>query len=338
MHAVVLVGGFGTRLRPLTNTVPKAMLPIAHVPLLVRLIGQLEAGGVDHVTLALGFLPEPFVAAFPDGRCGGVRLDYAIEPEPLDTAGAIRFAADHAGIDDTFVVANGDVLTDLSIADLVAAHRAADAEATIHLIGVDDPSAFGVVELDDERSRSLRFVEKPPPGTEPSNLINAGTYVLEPSVLDAHPARRAVLDRARHVPRHRRRRALPLAGDRRLLDRRRPPGPLPAGQPRPRQRPPRRGVRRRSTRGPDIAADARASPTAWSATPTSVPDATVAGSVVLPGARDRRRRGRRGLHRRRLVGREARASFAPWSASRRAKRPPDPVSSSDDARVPEPPT
>jgi mannose-1-phosphate guanylyltransferase len=186
MHAVVLVGGFGTRLRPLTNTVPKAMLPIAHVPLLVRLIGQLEAGGVDHVTLALGFLPEPFVAAFPDGRCGGVELGYAIEPEPLDTAGAIRFAADHAGIDDTFVVANGDVLTDLSIADLVAAHRAADAEATIHLIGVEDPSAFGVVELDDS-GRIVRFVEKPPPGTEPSNLINAGTYVLEPSVLERIP-------------------------------------------------------------------------------------------------------------------------------------------------------
>jgi mannose-1-phosphate guanylyltransferase len=186
MHAVVLVGGFGTRLRPLTNTVPKSMLPIAHVPLLVRLIGQLEAGGVDHVTLALGFLPEPFVAAFPDGRCGGVELDYAIEPEPLDTAGAIRFAAEHAGIDDTFVVANGDVLTDLSIADLVEAHRAAGAEATIHLIGVEDPSAFGVVELDDA-GRILRFVEKPAPGTEPSNLINAGTYVLEPSVLDRIP-------------------------------------------------------------------------------------------------------------------------------------------------------
>jgi mannose-1-phosphate guanylyltransferase len=182
----VLVGGFGTRLRPLTNTVPKSMLPIAHVPLLVRLIGQLEKGGVDDVTLALGFLPEPFVEAFPDGRCGGVRLAYAIEPEPLDTAGAIRFAAEHAGIDDTFVVANGDVLTDLSIADLVATHRAADAEATIHLIGVEDPSAFGVVERE-ESGRILRFVEKPPPGTEPSNLINAGTYVLEPSVLARIP-------------------------------------------------------------------------------------------------------------------------------------------------------
>ncbi len=186
MHAVVLVGGFGTRLRPLTNTIPKSMLPVAHVPLIVRLIGQLERGGVDEVTLALGFLPEPFVEAFPDGRCGGVRLGYAIEAEPLDTAGAIRFAAEHAGIDETFVVANGDVLTDLSIADLVATHRAAAAEATIHLIGVSDPSAFGVVERDDS-GRILRFVEKPPPGTAPSNLINAGTYVLEPSVLARIP-------------------------------------------------------------------------------------------------------------------------------------------------------
>jgi mannose-1-phosphate guanylyltransferase len=187
MHAVVLVGGFGTRLRPLTNSVPKSMLPVAHVPLIVRHLGQLERGGIDHVTLALGFLPEPFVAAFPDGRCGGVRLDYAIEPEPLDTAGAVRFAADHAGIDDTFVVTNGDILTDLSIADLVATHREHDAEATVHLIAVDDPSAFGVVELEPS-GRVVRFVEKPAPGTAPSNLVNAGSYVLEPSVLARIPA------------------------------------------------------------------------------------------------------------------------------------------------------
>jgi mannose-1-phosphate guanylyltransferase len=191
MRAIVLVGGFGTRLRPLTDTVPKSMLPVAHVPLIVRLIGQLERGGVDAVTLALGFLPEPFVEAFPDGRCGGVALDYAIEPEPLDTAGAIRFAADHAGIDDTFVVANGDVLTDLSIGDLVAAHRAAGAEATLHLIPVEDPSAFGVVELD-AAGRVVRFVEKPPAGSAPSNLINAGTYVFEPGVLARIPTGRRV--------------------------------------------------------------------------------------------------------------------------------------------------
>ncbi len=186
MLAVVLVGGFGTRLRPLTEHVPKPLLPVGHEPMLTRLIGRLERGGVTDVVLALGFKPEPFVEAYPDGRCHGVALHYAVEPEPLDTGGAIRFAADQVGVTDTFVVANGDVLTDLDMTALVAAHRAKDAEATIHLIGVDDPSAFGVVEMGDDRA-IRRFVEKAAPGTEPSNLCNAGTYVFEPSVLDLIP-------------------------------------------------------------------------------------------------------------------------------------------------------
>ncbi len=183
MRAVVLVGGFGTRLRPLTYSIPKPMLPVGHVPIIERLVANLVRGGIDDVTLALGFKPEPFLDAFPDGTCAGARLHYAVEPEPLDTAGAIRFAALDAGIDDTFVVANGDVLTDLDIARLVAFHRDRGAEATLHLIGVDDPSAFGVVALDGG-GKVDRFVEKPAPGTAPSNLINAGTYVLEPSVLE----------------------------------------------------------------------------------------------------------------------------------------------------------
>jgi mannose-1-phosphate guanylyltransferase len=183
MRAVVLVGGYGTRLRPLTDTIPKSMLPVAHVPLIARLIGGLERGGVDAVTLSLGFRPEPFVEAFAGARCGGVALDYAVEPEPLDTAGAIRFAADHAGLAETFVVVNGDVLTDLDVGALVATHRATGAEATIHLTAVDDPSSFGVADLD-PTGRVRAFVEKPARGEEPSNLINAGTYVLEPSVLD----------------------------------------------------------------------------------------------------------------------------------------------------------
>lgn len=186
MRAVVLVGGFGTRLRPLTANIPKPMLPIGHEPMISRLIGRLGRGGVTEVVLALGFRPEPFVEAFPEGRCGDVALTYAVEPEPLDTAGAIRFAADHAGIDDTFLVANGDVMTDLDVAALVAAHRSFGAEATLHLIGVEDPSAFGVVDLGDD-GRVRAFVEKPAPGTEPSNLINAGTYVFEPSVLERIP-------------------------------------------------------------------------------------------------------------------------------------------------------
>jgi mannose-1-phosphate guanylyltransferase len=191
MRAVVLVGGFGTRLRPLTLTTPKPMLPVGHVPIIERLVDNLSKGGVTDVTLALGFKPEPFVEAFPDGTCNGVMLHYAVEPEPLDTAGAIRFAAEFSGIDETFVVANGDVLTDLDIASLVDFHRRHSAEATIHLIGVDDPSAFGVVATDED-GLVERFVEKPAPGTEPSNLVNGGTYVLEPSVLERIPAGRKV--------------------------------------------------------------------------------------------------------------------------------------------------
>jgi mannose-1-phosphate guanylyltransferase len=187
MRAVVLVGGFGTRLRPLTSTTPKPMLPVGHRPMIARLVDRLGRGGVTDVVLALGFRPEPFMEAFPDGRCGDVALSYAVEPEPLDTAGAIRFAADAAGIDDTFVVANGDVMTDLDVGALVAAHRSFGAEATLHLIGVDDPSSFGVVDLAADGSVHA-FVEKPAPGTEPSNLINAGTYVFEPSVLERIPA------------------------------------------------------------------------------------------------------------------------------------------------------
>lgn len=187
MRAVVLVGGFGTRLRPLTTSIPKPMLPVGHVPIIERLVANLARGGVIEVTLALGFKPEPFVAAFPDGECAGVALRYSVEPEPLDTAGAIRFAADAAGIDDTFLVVNGDVLTDLDVSALVRFHRDRGAQATIHVIGVADPSAFGVVALDTSQ-RVERFVEKPAAGTAPSNLINAGTYVLEPSVLGRIPA------------------------------------------------------------------------------------------------------------------------------------------------------
>ena len=183
MRAVVLVGGFGTRLRPLTFTTPKPMLPVGHRPIVENLVRMLSAAGVDEVVLGLGFKPEPFMEAFPDGTCAGVRLHYAVEPEPLDTAGAIKFAASHAGIDDTFVVVNGDVLTDLDVSALIAFHRSSGAEATIHLTPVDDPSAYGVVAMAAD-GRVERFVEKPAPGTAPSNLINAGTYVLEASVLD----------------------------------------------------------------------------------------------------------------------------------------------------------
>jgi mannose-1-phosphate guanylyltransferase len=191
MFAVVLVGGFGTRLRPLTNDVPKPMLPVVHRPMIVHLVERLGAAGVSDVVLALGFKPEPFQSAFPDGCHGDVRIHYAVEPEPLDTGGAIGFAARAAGIQGTFLVANGDVIGDLDFAALTAAHRAFGGDATVHLTAVADPSAFGVVETD-ETGAVRRFIEKPTFGETDSNLINAGTYVFEPSVLDRIPPLRRV--------------------------------------------------------------------------------------------------------------------------------------------------
>ena len=191
MKAVVLLGGQGTRLRPLTYTTPKQLLPVAEVPMLERVLAHLRTHGVDEAVLSLGYRPDAFFAAYPDHEAAGVRLDYAVESEPLDTAGAIAFAARHAGIDETFLVVNGDVLTEVDTSALVAFHRAHGASATIHLKAVDDPTRFGVVPTDAE-GRVIEFVEKPPADEAPTNLINAGTYVLEPEVLARIPGDRPV--------------------------------------------------------------------------------------------------------------------------------------------------
>lgn len=183
MKAVVLVGGIGTRLRPLTLRTPKQMLPVVDRPMIEWVIAHLALHGVDHAILSLGYKPDDFVAAYPDGTCAGVALHYAVEDEPLDTAGAIRFAAMDAGITERFVVMNGDVLTDLDVTALVAFHDHAGAEATIALHEVDDPSRYGVVPTDAE-GRVTAFVEKPPIDEAPTRFINGGAYVLEPSVLD----------------------------------------------------------------------------------------------------------------------------------------------------------
>ena len=163
------------------------MLPIVGVPMIERVLGHLAANGIDEAVLSLGYLPDAFMQAYPDGHAAGIALTYAVEPEPLDTAGAVRFAAAFAGVNETFVVVNGDVLTDLDLAGLIAFHRDRGAEGTISLHPVADPSAFGVVPTDDE-GRVTAFVEKPPRDEAPTNQINAGTYVLEPSVLDRIPA------------------------------------------------------------------------------------------------------------------------------------------------------
>lgn len=182
----MLVGGFGTRLRPLTLTTPKPMLPVDGVPMIERTIAHLGAHGIDEVVLSLGFNPDAFMAAYPDGVCAGVRLTYAVEPTPLDTAGGIAFAARAAGVAERFLVVNGDVLTDVDVSALVSFHDKCGAEGTIFLTPVEDPSQFGVVPTDGD-GRVLAFVEKPPRDEAPTNLINAGYYVLEPSVIDRVP-------------------------------------------------------------------------------------------------------------------------------------------------------
>jgi NDP-sugar pyrophosphorylase family protein len=189
VKAIVLVGGEGTRLRPLTYRTPKPLLPIANQAFLERQLAWLARHGVDEVVLSLGYLPDAFEAHFPDGRFGDLVLRYAVEDHPLGTAGAIRYAAH--GLDERLVVCNGDVLTTLDLDALVAFHDARGAEATICLTKVADPSAFGVVPTRAD-GEVVAFVEKPPKGKAPTNWINAGTYVLEPSVLQRIPERLTV--------------------------------------------------------------------------------------------------------------------------------------------------
>jgi mannose-1-phosphate guanylyltransferase len=188
VRAVVLVGGEGTRLRPLTYTTPKQLLPVAGVPMIERVLANLAVGGVDEVILSMGYRPDAFFEAYPDGTCAGFKLTYVVEPEPRDTAGGVAYAAEQAGLDEAFLVVNGDVITDLDVRGVIDFHssRAGKAEATITLTPVEDPSPFGVVPTDED-GRVLEFIEKPAPGTAPTNMINAGTYVLEPSVVKRIP-------------------------------------------------------------------------------------------------------------------------------------------------------
>ncbi len=180
MIAVVLVGGEGTRLRPLTYTTPKSMLPIANRPFLEHQVEHLRSHGVDRIVLACGYKPDAIRAHF------GSELEYVVEPEPLGTGGAIAYAAREAGISEPFVACNGDVLTALDLSALVAFHGDRRARMTIALHPVDDPSRYGVVATD-AGGAVTAFIEKPPPGSTPVRTINAGTYVAQPDVLDLIP-------------------------------------------------------------------------------------------------------------------------------------------------------
>ena len=189
MQALILAGGEGTRLRPLTTTVPKPVVPLANRPLISYMIDWLHRHGFDDVVMSCGFLADGVRAVLGAGDLDGVRVRYVDEPEPLGTAGAVKFA--QPLLEERFAVLNGDVLTDLDISRLREFHEQRGAVATLGLVPVDDPSSYGVVVTDDG-GRVEDFVEKPAPGTAPTNHISAGMYILEQEVLDRVDAGRAV--------------------------------------------------------------------------------------------------------------------------------------------------
>jgi mannose-1-phosphate guanylyltransferase len=177
MKAVLLVGGEGTRLRPLTETIPKPLIPLVDRPFLRHVFDHLTRHGVDEVLLSSPYLEEVF-AEFLAGSEHVPAVTWVPEPNPLGTGGAVANAAQ--GLDETFLVLNGDILTDLDLSALLAHHRAAGAAATIALDAVDDARPYGLVKLDDE-GHVREFVEKP--ADEVPGLVNAGTYVLEPGAI-----------------------------------------------------------------------------------------------------------------------------------------------------------
>jgi mannose-1-phosphate guanylyltransferase len=190
VKAIVLAGGEGTRLRPLTFSTPKQMLPVAGRPVIERVVEGLSLHGVDEVVISLGYRPDASIGAYPDGLCAGVRLRYVVEDSPLDTAGAIAYAAREAGVDnETFIAMNADVLSEIDVSALVDFHRERGGEACIALTPVEDPSQFGVVPTD-TTGRVKAFIEKPPASLSPTNMVNAGIYVLEPSFLARVPVGR----------------------------------------------------------------------------------------------------------------------------------------------------
>jgi mannose-1-phosphate guanylyltransferase len=185
LQALILVGGHGTRLRPVTLTLPKPVIPLVDRPFLRYMIDWLARHGVDDIVMACGFLPDGIRAVLGDGIPGGPRLRYVEEPEPRGTAGAIKFAEDL--LEDRFFALNGDVLTDLDLTALLELHDGSDARATLALYPVEDPSAYGLVRRKPD-GEIVEFLEKPDPSEIDTDEVSAGAYVLEKEVLDLIPA------------------------------------------------------------------------------------------------------------------------------------------------------
>jgi mannose-1-phosphate guanylyltransferase len=186
VDAIVLVGGQGTRLRPLTDRRHKSLVPVCNRPAIEYLFDWLRRSGMKRVVLALGQNNEDLARAYPEGSLDDIKLMIIEERSRLESGGAIRNAVEIAGIEGTFAVLNGDVFVDFSFEDALEAHRAKGADLTIALAPVDDPWHFGVAAVD-EHGLITGFVEKPPRGEEPGNLVNAGVWIFEPQIVAEIP-------------------------------------------------------------------------------------------------------------------------------------------------------
>ena len=185
MKAVIMAGGKGTRLRPLTSNQPKPMISIANKPCMEHIVNLLKRHGFEEVVTTLGFMPEVIGDYFGDGSDWGVKMSHSIEEEPMGTAGSVKLAENE--LTERFIVVSGDALTDADLSKAVEFHEKSGAEATLVLQEVDDPSEFGIVVVDDD-GKVERFLEKPDPEEVFSYTANTGIYVLEPEILEEIPA------------------------------------------------------------------------------------------------------------------------------------------------------
>jgi NDP-sugar pyrophosphorylase family protein len=192
VKALILAGGFATRLRPLSCVRPKTLFPIVNKPLLQWIFERLSDSGVDEAVLAVNALTQFYIRQNRPPT-GGLKVRFSIDPPktPLGTAGPVKKAERLIGHDEPFLVVNGDIYSDINYREMLETHRKSNALATIALCTVEEPCSFGVAELANDNCIK-RFIEKPAKGTEPSNLINAGVYVLEPKIFEYIPAGRAV--------------------------------------------------------------------------------------------------------------------------------------------------
>ena len=190
MKAIILAGGVGTRLRPLSCTRPKLLFPLLNKPLLDWTLERLAEAGVSGVTLAVKYMAEAFMQRYGESK-HGIKISYSIEKKPMRTGGAIKYAEELIGHEEPFLVLNGDIFTTIDYKALINRHKQNKAIATIALYRVEDPSRYGTVKLTNQ-NRITQFTEKAPPQKAPSNLINAGVYILDPEIFNHIPGGRPV--------------------------------------------------------------------------------------------------------------------------------------------------